>query len=231
MSDTTKKSGGEEALPLERDVTIGLLGLNLFVFLIEPGMREMARRWFEQRYSLSLDGLRVGYWWQFVTYQFLHGNWIHLGANLVLLHSMGPILETTLGRRRFFGLYLASGAMGGLVHLAGAAISPRIFGHPVVGASAGLCGLLAALGSIYAEEKVRGYLFFMIPFEVKAKVLLLITGVVTVLGCIFPFGNMAHLAHLGGLLGGLCCVNLMDAKPLPPLDADLAAKPTAGLPR
>jgi membrane associated rhomboid family serine protease len=229
MKNVTKEGGLGEAMPLERDVTFGLMGLNLFVFLIEPGVRELSRRWFEQRYSLSLEGLRHGYWWQFLTYQFLHGNWIHLGANLVLLHSMGPVLETTLGRRRYFVLYLAAGAMGGLVHLAGAAISPQIFGHPVVGASAGLCGLLAALGSVYAEEKVRGYLFFIVPFEVKAKVLLLITGAVTMLGCLFPFGNIAHLAHLGGLLGGLCCVNLMDARPLPPLDVESSRPVPPGL--
>lgn len=212
---------------LERDVTLGLLLLNLFVFLIEPGLRDPSHRWFEARYSLSLDGIRAGYWWQFITFQFLHGNWVHLGTNLVLLHSMGPILETTLGRRRFFALYLLSGAMGGLVQLAGALISPRIFGHPVVGASAGLCGLLAALGALYAEEKVKGYLFFLIPFELKAKILLLLAGVLSLVGSVVPFGNIAHLAHLGGLLGGLCCVNLMDARPLPPVP-DPPTPPDAG---
>ena len=217
----------EDPFPdMERDVTLGLLGLNLFVFLIEPGLREQGRQWFEMRYSLSLDGIRAGHWWQFFTYQFLHGNWVHLGANLVLLHSMGPILETTLGRRRFFGLYLASGAIGGLVQLVGAMLSPKIFGHPVVGASAGLCGLLAALGALYAEEKVKGYLFFLIPFELKAKFVLLLAGVLSIIGSVFPFGNIAHLAHLGGLLGGLCCINLMDARPLPPADPE--PKPAHG---
>jgi membrane associated rhomboid family serine protease len=213
---------------LERDVTLGLLVLNLFVFLIEPSLRDSGRNWFEMRYSLSMDGIKAGYWWQFFTYQFLHGNWVHLGANLVLLHSMGPILETTMGRRRFFALYLVSGAMGGLVQLAGAAISPKIFGHPVVGASAGLCGLLAALGALYAEEKVKGYLFFIIPFELKAKIVLLLAGLLSIVGSVFPFGNIAHLAHLGGLLGGLCCVNIMNVKPLPPIDDDPApTKPGA----
>lgn len=202
---------------MERDVTLGLLALNVFVFLIEPALRDgMARQWFEARYSLSMTGLKLGYWWQFITFQFLHGNWVHLGANLALLHSMGPILETTMGRRRFLALYLVSGAMGGLLQLAGAAISPKVFGAGVVGASAGLCGLLAALGAVYAEEKVKGYLFFLIPFELKAKFLLLLAGAISIVGAIFPFGNIAHLAHLGGMLGGLCCVNLMDVRGLPP---------------
>ncbi len=215
-----EKKPAEKDPPLERDVTLALVGLNLFIFLIEPSLHDpVARHWFEVRYSLWLPGLKAGYWWQFLTYQFLHGGWIHLGANLVFLYSLGPILETTMGRRRFLFLYLASGAMGGILQLAGAVSSPRIFGHAVVGASAGLAGLLAALGSVYAKEKIRGYLFFVIPFEMKAKYLLLIAGLVSVLGSIFPFGNIAHLAHLGGLLGGLCCVNLMNVRPLPDLQS------------
>jgi membrane associated rhomboid family serine protease len=213
----TGEDGGYEPLPaLERRVTLVLLVLNILVFLAEPSIRSYAPEAFEGRYSLSLQGLRAGYVWQFLSFQFLHGNWMHLVTNLVLLHSMGPVLETTLGRGRFLGLYLGSGVIGGLVHVAGAWLSPRFFGHPVVGASAGLCGLLAALGAIYSEERIRGYLFFVIPFQLKAKFLLLFAGVASLVGTVLPFGHIAHLAHLGGLVGGLLCVNLMDVRPLPP---------------
>lgn len=209
-------SGPElERVPLEREVTLALLALNAFVFLVEPHANHPGFRFlFEQRYSLSLEAVKAGYWWQFLTYQFLHGGWIHLATNLVLLHSLGPILETTLGRRRFLILYLGSGVMGGLVQLAGALLSPRFFGQPVVGASAGLCGLLAALGAVYAEQPVRGYLFFVIPFNVKAKMLLLGVGALTLAGAIFQWGHIAHLAHLGGFIGGLLAVNLMRVEPL-----------------
>jgi membrane associated rhomboid family serine protease len=198
-----------------REVTLLLLLLNAFIFLVEPHENSpLFRRFYEARYSLSAQGLEVGYWWQLLTYQFMHGGWVHLGANLILLHSMGPILETTLGRRRFLILYLFSGATGGAVHLAGAILSPDTFGHPVVGASAGLCGLLAALGWLYAEQQIRGYLFLIIPFRVRANFLCLIAGMITLGGAFFPLGNVAHLAHLGGFVGGLICMNCMNAKPL-----------------
>lgn len=207
---------GDEPFPaMDRGMTLALLALNIAVFLIEPSVRNYYHQAWDWNYSLSLEGLRRGYVWQFFTFQFLHGNWVHLATNLVLLHSMGPVLETTLGRWRFVGLYLGSGVVGGLVHVAGAWLSPRFFGHPVVGASAGLCGLLAALGAIYSEERIRGYLFFVIPFQLKAKFLLLFAGVASVVGTVLPFGHIAHLAHLGGLVGGLLCVNLMEVRPLP----------------
>lgn len=204
-----------EELPLQRDVTLLLLVLNAFVFFIEPHANQPEfRHLYEARYSLSAEGMRAGYWWQLVSYQFLHGGWIHLAANLLLLHSLGPILETTLGRRRFLILYLFSGAMGGVVHLAGAIVSPQTFGHPVVGASAGLCGLLAALGSVYSEQRVQGYLFFLFRFRVKAKYLLLLAGAISLGGALLPLGSIAHLAHLGGLVGGLLCINMMEVEPM-----------------
>ena len=205
-------SAETEVVELNRDVTMVLVILNVAVFLAERLLDPVAHAVFEQRYALSLEGLKAGAWWQFLTYQFLHGGWIHLGFNLLFLHSLGPVMETTLGWRRFLLLYLASGAMGGLVHMAGAILSPAHFAHPVVGASAGLCGLLAALGSIYAETRLPVLLFFVFPITMKAKLLLLSFAVVTIAGTLFPIGHVAHIAHLGGLLGGLCMVNLMSVK-------------------
>jgi membrane associated rhomboid family serine protease len=213
------RQSSHEAVRLNSDVTFLLLVLNvvLFVYTWRLGIvRPRAALEFDARYALSLAGLQSGGWWQFLTYQFLHGGWIHLITNVLFLHSLGPVLETTLGWRRFLTLYLVSGAIGGLVQLLGARISPQTFNAPVVGASASLCGLLAALGAIYAEERIRGLLFFLIPFRVRAKFLLLIAALLSVIGAVLPtrwLGNIAHLAHLGGLLGGLWCVNWMDAKP------------------
>lgn len=220
-------SGGERQVAgVERDATLLLIALNVLVFLSEPPVRDFAHGWHEQRYSLSVTGLKAGFWWQFVTFQFLHGNWLHLGTNLVLLHSMGPVLETTLGRRRYLLLYLGSGALGGLVQVGAALAWPAHFGHPVVGASAGLCGLLAALGYLYADDRVKGLLFFVIPFQVKAKVMLLVAGMISMVGTVVPFGRVAHFAHLGGLVGGLLILQLMRVKAVPPDPSDIPPEPT-----
>ena len=188
--------------------TSALIALNVIVFLFD------LRFGFPDRFALSLQGVRAGAWWEFFTYQFLHGGWLHIGFNLLFLHSLGPVLEDTLGARRFTLLYLGSGAFGGAVHLLGAWMSPRLFGHPVVGASAGLCGLLSALCAIYAEERMEVRLLFVFPVVMRAKFLLLGAALLSMAGTVLPFGNVAHLAHLGGLVGGLLCLNFMDVKPL-----------------
>lgn len=190
----------------EQGATRLLIALNLAVFACEGWLRRVDPErglWFEVNHSLSLEGLRQGAWWQCLSFQFLHGGWIHLALNLLFLHSIGPVIETTLGRWRFLALYLFSGTVGGVLHVAGAWLMPDAFGRPVVGASAGLSGLLAALGALYAERRLRVLLFFVIPLEIRAKHILLAGILASAVGAVVAVGPIAHLAHLGGFIGGL----------------------------
>lgn len=204
-------------LPPSRKVAVTrvIIGLNLLVFLWQLSLQGPKWFAFEQRYALSLDGVMSGAWWQFLTYQFLHGGWVHLLFNLFFLNSLGPVLEDTLGAGRYLALYLVSGVVGGAIHLAGAWLWPGAFGHPVVGASAGLCGLLAAICTIYAEEPLEVRLFLIIPVIMRAKFLLLAVSLVSMAGILFGWGNVAHLAHFGGLLGGLLVLNVLNVETIP----------------
>lgn len=205
-SPQTLSPARAEQQPLEQGATRVLIALNLAFFAYEQWLYRVdpgRKRWFELNHALSLEGLLRGVWWQCLSFQFLHGGWIHLGMNLLLLHSLGPVMETTLGRWRFLLLYLVSGTLGGILHVAGAWMMPDSFGGPVVGASAGLCGLLAALGALHSEERLRVLLFFVIPMEIRAKFVLLGGIVISALGAVFVVGPIAHLAHLGGFIGGL----------------------------
>ena len=198
----------DDEAPLERHATRVLIAFNLAFFAYEQWLYRVdpgRKRWFELNQALSLEGLRQGAWWQCLSFQFLHAGWIHLTMNLLLLHSLGPVMETTLGRGRFLLLYLVSGTVGGILHVAGAWMMPDSFGGPVVGASAGLCGLLAALGALHSEERLRVLLLFVIPMEVRAKFVLLAGIILSAVGAVFMVGHIAHLAHLGGFIGGLAC--------------------------
>lgn len=206
-------------------VTTTLIVLNVLVFLWEYRLPYFQKLSLLHQYALQLTTVQQGMWWQFLSYQFLHGGLLHLLFNLLFLHSIGPLLEQTLGARRYLGLYLVSGAFGGGLHVLVAWLSPGHFAAPVVGASAGLCGILAAVCALYAEEKVDVKLFYVIPLRMRAKFLLLAVALVTMGGALFPFGNVAHLAHLGGLVGGLVALNFMDVKPLPPVDDPVEEQP------
>ncbi|KMQ66672.1 membrane protein [Chryseobacterium angstadtii] len=47
--------------------------------------------------------------WQIITHMFMHGSIMHILFNMLTLYSFGPILEQTLGDRKYLILYFLSG--------------------------------------------------------------------------------------------------------------------------
>jgi len=152
--------------------------------------------------------LERGYVWQLVTYQFMHGGILHLVLNCWAIFVFGREVEAALGRKSFLTLYFSSGIIGGLFQAAlGKALAdlfhnPSYLG-PTVGASAGAFGLVAAFAMLYPERPLVMLIYFIIPVNMRAKFLLLFAGIMAVVGIAFPGGNIAHAAHLGGMLTGI----------------------------
>ncbi len=152
--------------------------------------------------ALSLEGLRRGYVWQLLSYQFMHADLLHLLFNGWAVFVFGRELEDVLGRGRYFTLYFSSGIIGGLVQIVAGLVSAR-YGGSVVGASAAAFGLVAAFALLFPDRVLL--LFFIIP--VRAKLLLVFEAVFAVgslaLAPPNPGGGIAHAAHLGGMITGI----------------------------
>jgi membrane associated rhomboid family serine protease len=154
--------------------------------------------------ALSREGLSHGWVWQLVTFQFLHGGFLHLLCNMIGLYFFGQSLERMIGSRALVKLYLVSGMAGGLVQMGLAFAWPSHFGSAVVGASAGVFGLVAAFALSCPNEPVGVFPF---PISFPAKYLLIFEGVLTLTGVLLPSpSGIAHGAHLGGLLMGLAFI-------------------------
>lgn len=154
-------------------------------------------------FALSLEGLARGYIWQLLTFQFMHGGLLHLLLNAFVIYVFGRALEEELGWRRFLTLYFLGGFLGGLLQLLAAWISPRWFGGAVMGASAGAFALMAAFATIHPERPLTLLLFFVLPINLRAKYLLLISALLALFGLLFPGDGIAHAAHLGGMITGI----------------------------
>ncbi|HNQ72082.1 MAG TPA: rhomboid family intramembrane serine protease [Verrucomicrobiota bacterium] len=206
-----------------KTATAAILIFNAAVFLIEA----LAPRLFPTDYlSLSWLGLRHGYLWQLFTFQFLHAGLLHLVLNSIGIYFFGFAVEEALGTKRFVWLYLASGVIGGLVHVAGSLVLPSRFGvmvheglhlyTPVVGASAGVFGLITAYALMFPHRELTVLLFFVIPVTVSARVLLGVSLGISLLGILIDNGRVAHGAHAGGILGGWLMLRwLTRPKPVP----------------
>jgi membrane associated rhomboid family serine protease len=153
--------------------------------------------------ELSSVELRHGYVWQLLTFQFLHSGLLHLFGNLIGLWCFGRFVEERLGRAHFLSLYFLSGIVGGLLQALLGWIFPQQFGWSVVGASAGIAGLIAAFAIMEPDAQILA--FFVIPM--RARYLLYISLCVALFLCVVPSDpRMAHAAHLGGLLFGVAYV-------------------------
>src|ERR1051326_7121887 len=79
--------------------TVALLVINLAVFVLQ--LTALPRIIPEGYLVLSLDGLRHGFVWQLLSFQFLHASWLHLILNSLGLYFFGRPVEIVLGRFRF----------------------------------------------------------------------------------------------------------------------------------
>jgi membrane associated rhomboid family serine protease len=160
--------------------------------------------WLDYWFALSTAGIRHGLVYQLITFQFMHGGWLHLLGNMIGLYFFGRAMEESLGRGGLLKLYLLSGTIGGIVYIALAFAFPAHFDHPVVGASAGVFGLIAAFATASPDQPITMLIFFILPVTFPAKVFLLIEAIFSLAGLFGAFGdNIAHGAHLGGMLTGI----------------------------
>jgi membrane associated rhomboid family serine protease len=183
--------------------TVALLIVNALVFLIQlfasqsPRGAEIEGNYF----ALSLDGLEHGYIWQLLTFQFMHAGWMHLIFNSLAIFFFGRAVETVLGRNRFLALYLSSGILGGVLQMLFALLIPKYFDAPVVGASAGAYGLVAAFAVINWTERFT-LLFYFIPLTMRGRTLLWGIIAFALISMADLNSGVANAAHLGGILAG-----------------------------
>ena len=132
--------------------------------------------------------------WQFVTYMFLHSvtdPW-HIIFNMLVLWMFGSEVERAMGTRKFLTMYFTAGIFAGIF---GCLFTPN---NPILGASGAIFAVEIAFAMFFPNTTVIFYIF-----PIKAKYLVMIFAGITVFNCLMPTGgNVAHFAHLGGLLYG-----------------------------
>lgn len=150
--------------------------------------------------------VRQGEIWRLFASAFLHGDFIHLGVNMLALWSLGPMLEALLGPRRYLVLYGGS-ALGGA--LASALLAPDRWS---VGASGAIWGLMAA--GIAVAMRPRGLLPPMVVASMRGRVWMPL--IVNLAYSLRPGVDM--LAHLGGGVVGFGLVATVLTRGVRPVD-------------
>jgi len=189
-----------------------LVAINLAVYLLRllleaTGLAPLAAAITGVLQLVPVDVLH-GKIWQLATYAFVHAGFLHFLFNMLALWMFGAQVEQTWGTRRFLHLY-AYGVLGAALFTvalsyAGALnLSPVI---PTVGASGGIYAVLIAFGMSFPESEI---MMLLPPVSIKAKYFVWLLIVLALISSLQGGGNVAYVAHLGGLISGFLYVRFV----------------------
>jgi len=188
-------------------VTTWLILICVAIFMLDPFLNRFLFDWMHMSTNHAVWGLQ---YWRLIGFQFLHGNMQHLLFNMIGLFFFGPLVEQYLGGKRYLAFYLLCGIFGAVLYLIlnlggfvfGSNIPGLLFNDtatPLVGASAGVFGIL--LAGAFLAPNVKVLVFFIIPMRLSTMAY---TLVALALLTVFFGGNNAggEAAHLGGAAAG-----------------------------
>src|SRR5437867_10828513 len=119
--------GGEPELRIQfrrpSTAVTWLIVANAAVFLIDIILRRNGT-FIHEPLVLRLSGIKSHYFWQPLTYMFMHDDVWHVAVNMLGLYIFGSEFERHFGRQRFLEFYGVCGLVGGLAYLALSAVSP-----------------------------------------------------------------------------------------------------------
>ena len=159
--------------------------------------------------------------WQILSHIFMHGNFGHLLFNMYALWMFGSVLEQLWGPKKFLLYYLVTGLGAAALHMGVQWIEASslvnainengadamnaltryriLMNTPTVGASGAVYGILLAYGMLFPNNELR---IIFLPIALKAKYFVIIFAVIELILGLVGGGNIAHFAHLGGMIFG-----------------------------
>lgn len=171
------------------NATFVIIAANIVVFLavnIFPGLYP--------RLGLSvIYCVGRGFWWQPVTYMFVHSGFTHILLNMFGIFMFGLQVERAIGSKEFLLFYFLCGILDGVISLALYFFSGYYYVN-LVGASGALYSILLIFAVLFPKSIIGVYGIIPVPAP-----LLVLGYAVIELGSHFRGGsNVAHLTHLTG---------------------------------
>ena len=205
-------------------ITKNLLIINLIAFLAMLSLKSTGidlNNIFGLHFFLA-DNFHI---YQLVTYMFMHGGVKHILFNMFSLWMFGSAVEHTWGPKRFLFFFFFCGIGAGVLQefaqlgrfymmaseqipgftlqdTATVAHASREWLNMLttVGASGAIYAVMLAFGMTFPDERI---FIFPIPFPIKSKWFVVLCVAIELMSSISTTNdNVAHLAHLGGMLFG-----------------------------
>jgi membrane associated rhomboid family serine protease len=151
-----------------------------------------------------------------LTSQFLHGDFLHLGFNMLFLWVFGDNVEDRLGHARYLVFYLLCGVIAGLAQ----SLLSWFPNVPMLGASGAIAGVLGAYFVLFRTAWVRSLvIFFIIPFfiEIPALIFIGLWFILQSVNALYSLGpapaggnvGVAFGAHVAGFIAGILLLKVL----------------------
>lgn len=163
---------------------------------------------------------------QLFSYMFMHGGFTHLFFNMFAVWMFGRILEQAWGPKRFLLYYILCGVGAGIIQEVvqliqyetqlsayasvntGTEIIPMaeyLNRMTTVGASGAVYAILLAFGMTFPNQQL---FIFPLPLPIKAKYFVMGYALIELYSGFAnnPNDNVAHFAHLGGMIFGFILI-------------------------
>lgn len=189
------------ATPVVKNIII----INVLVFMAQIAFPEY-KETFLGHYPLS-PGFEP---WQVISYMFMHANISHIFFNMFAVFMFGSQLERVWGSKRFLQYYMLTGIGAFFIfqftvgidvyNYYGSIVAEDSVGQ-VLGASGSVFGLLLGFGMLFPNTQL---MLLIPPIPIKAKYFVIGYGLIELSLALRnqPDDNVAHLAHLGGMIFG-----------------------------
>ena len=195
--------------------TVVLIAINVLVFLYEQSLpaRQLNRLILQFGMTpAAVTGNLNTYGYTLFTSMFLHGDWLHVGSNMLYLWIFGNNIEDRLGIIRYVLFYFITGLVAAGAQIA---IGPRST-VPTIGASGAIAGILGAYVVLFPTAKVQTLIFFFYFIRVVEVAAVWLLGWWFLLQVLYGFGSLgsiqqggvAFFAHIGGFISGWLLIRL-----------------------
>ncbi len=184
-------------------ITKHLLIINVIVWLIDVVFAWMHIN-LAAIFGLAFPTSSHFFIWQPFTYMFMHSGFSHIFFNMFALWMFGSKLEQYWGSKRYLIYYLVTGVGAGIIQELVWWMTGQTWGI-TVGASGAIFGLLLAYGWLFPNERM---MIFPIPIPIPARLFVLGYAAIELFAGVADFkgDNVAHFAHLGGMIFGIILI-------------------------
>jgi len=151
-----------------------------------------------------------------ISYQYLHGGFLHIFGNMLFLWVFGDNVEDRLGKLKYFIFYTVCG-------ISAAVIQSLVYPNsdiPLIGASGAISGVLGAYAVMFPRAQILTLIFIFFFIDVIVLPAYLWIGIwflIQFMSAMFSvnhlsMGGVAWFAHIGGFVTGVILVKLLYRK-------------------